>query len=486
MKYTIPGQHSTVQELRAHLQGLDPRFDAVDTPLGGAGPLGQPLRIGGRIIGNRWAVHPMEGWDGTPDGLPSEATCRRWRRFGRSGAKLIWGGEAIAVTREGRANPHQLFINPAVDCRGGLMRLLEEVRTGHSETGGSTEDLFVGLQLTHSGRYARPRGVAQPRIPVHHLLLDAHTSVGADLPILTDGELEEIGQAYVRAAVLAQDVGFDFVDIKCCHGYLLHELLGARERQGPYGGSFQGRTLLLRRIIEEVRSACPGLEIGVRVSAADILPFTPSPESGVGVPLKLGTTGRYGFGFGMDQEDPLRFDLDEPRAFLRMLRELGLRLVNVSLGTPYTCPHLQRPAAYPPIDGYAPPIDPLQNVIDHLRVVRELKAAAPDMLLVGSGYSYLMEWLPHVAEYEVGAGHVDFVGLGRMILVYPEFPADALAGKALNRRRICRTFSDCTTAPRAGLPSGCYPLDPYYRGMPAAARLREVKRNGDVARFSRG
>lgn len=485
MRYTVPGQHRSLEEFRAHLRSLDPAFDAVDDLGGAAGPLGQPLRLGERTIGNRWAIHPMEGWDGTSEGLPTEATLRRWRRFGSSTAKLIWGGEAVAVSAEGRANPNQLFINPSTDARGGFARLLEELRAGHREAGETTDDLFVGLQLTHSGRYACPEDHATPRIAVHHPVLDAHTNVDPDLMPLTDGELEGIGEAYVRAAVIAHELGYDFVDIKCCHGYLLHELLGARQRPGAYGGSFEHRTKLLRRILDEVRTACPGLEIGVRVSAADVVPHQPDLETRIGKPCAHDNEQPYGFGFGIDQEDPTRFDLDEPRVFLGLLKERGIRLVNVSLGSPYTCPHLQRPASYPPIDGYGPPTDPLASVLDHLRVVRELKAAEPELLLVGSGYTYLMEWLPHVAEHEVGAGHVDFVGIGRMALVYPEVPADALAGRPLVRKRICRTFSDCTTGPRAGLKSGCYPLDPHYRGMVEAAQLRKVKREWDVARLSR-
>ena len=65
---------------------------------GADSPLAQPIVRDGIKIGNRFAVQPMEGWDGTPDGNPSEHTLRRWQRFGSSGAKLIWGGEAVAVS----------------------------------------------------------------------------------------------------------------------------------------------------------------------------------------------------------------------------------------------------------------------------------------------------------------------------------------------------------------------------------------------------
>src|SRR5207253_5066651 len=101
--------------------------------------------------------------------------------------------------------------------------------------------------------------------------------------------------------------------------------------------------------------------------------------------------------------------------------------------------------------------------------------ARPNMLFVGSGYSYLQEWLPHVAQAAVRAGLVDVVGIGRMVLSYPDMVADTLAGKPLQRKRLCRTFSDCTTAPRSGLVSGCYPLDPYYKDAPIADDLKQKK-----------
>ena len=90
----------------------------------------------------------------------------------------------------------------------------------------------------------------------------------------------------------------------------------------------------------------------------------------------------------------------------------------------------------------------------------------------------LDEWLPHVAQYNVRNKLTDFVGLGRMVLSYPEMPSDVLAGKQMDRKRICRTFSDCTTGPRTGLISGCYPLDAFYKERPEALTLKEFKKKG--------
>jgi len=473
MRYPSPGKHKDLASFRAHLRSVAPELDVDEVVEGASGPLGTPFELGGRRVGNRFAIHPMEGWDGTPEGLPSEHTRRRWRHFGASGAKLIWGGEAFAVQADGRANPGQLFLNPGADVAGALASLRAELVAAHRAAGGSTDDLLIGLQLTHSGRFARPAGEPEPRIAYHDPALDAKLGIDPGLALVSDGELESIGASFVRAAELAARAGFDFVDVKCCHGYLMHELLGARSRPGAYGGSFANRTRFLRRVIAAIRAACPSLEVGVRVSIADVCPFEKDAETGVGRPLALALPYRHGF--GIDAADPLAFDWAEPRLLLDLLCEQGIRLVNVSLGSPYCSPHLQRPAAYPPSDGYAPPEDPLASVARHLRAVRACKAHAPGLVLVGSGYTYLQEWLAHVAQHELRAGHVDFVGLGRMVLAHPQFPRDVLAGRPLARKKLCRTFSDCTTGPRNGMLSGCFPLDPYYRALPEGERVRAIR-----------
>ncbi len=474
MKYTPPGHHRSVEEFRRHLQSIDRSFDCDTELLGAAGPLGQSLELRGRRIGNRFATQPMEGWDGTSAGLPSEHTLRRWGNFGRSGAKLIWGGEAFAVQEDGRANPGQLYLNPSADAKGGLSKLLAVLTHEHRESGEGTDDLYVGLQLTHSGRFARPDGEPAPRIAYHHPVLASKYGLPDDHPLLTDGELEAIGEAYVVAAKVAETVGFDFVDVKCCHGYLMHELLGAVTRPGPYGGSFANRTRLLRRVVEGIRGACPSLEIALRVSIADTCPYSTHGETGTGEPMLSGDSAH---GFGVSLEDPREFDLTEPFQLLQLVADLDIALINLSLGSPYYNPHLQRPATYPPSDGYLPPEDPLRSVVRHLQVARQCKARFPDLVFVGTGYSYLQDYLPHVAQFEVGHGHVDFAGLGRMILAYPELPRDVLRGKVLQRARLCRTFSDCTTAPRHGLMSGCYPLDPYYRERPEADSVKKIKKD---------
>ena len=448
---------------------------------GSASPLAQPFHADGINLGNRFAIHPMEGWDATADGRPTEHTLRRWRRFGASGAKLIWGGEAVAVCHDGRANPNQLLINrhTLVD----LARLREALIKEHSRAVGSTEGLMTGLQLTHSGRYSRPNyhDHPEPRLLYHHPILDQRLGLPLDYPLLTDGEIRRIIEDFTRAALLAHEAGFDFVDVKHCHGYLGHEFLSAHTREGDYGGSFENRTRFLREVVEGVRTVAPGLGIGVRLSAFDTVPFRPDPErsasgrTGPGVPEPFATLLPYRWGFGVNPSAPAELDLGETVQFLSLLEALGIRLVNISAGSPYYNPHVQRPALYPPSDGYRPPEEPLRGVARQMQVTHELKRQFPRLLIVGSAYSYLQDFLPYVAQAAVREGWVDCVGLGRMVLSYPTLPLDVIGGLAAQRRLVCRTFSDCTTAPRAGLPSGCYPLDDYYKQSDEAARLKQIR-----------
>src|SRR5688572_6773650 len=144
------------------------------------------------VIGNRWCILPMEGWDGTSDGRPTEHVRRRWRRFGESGAKLIWGGEAVAVEHAGRANPRQLLLSPATV--GEIAALREELVAAHAEKFGSTDDLYVGLQLTHSGRFAKPNDDArpEPRVLYRHPILDEKVAKSGMPHVLTDDEIRSI------------------------------------------------------------------------------------------------------------------------------------------------------------------------------------------------------------------------------------------------------------------------------------------------------
>jgi 2,4-dienoyl-CoA reductase-like NADH-dependent reductase (Old Yellow Enzyme family) len=477
----------TVEDFRRHVAslGLDlPCEDAI--VCGPESPLAQPLPgiiVNGKRIGNRWAVQPMEGWDGTTTGGVTDEVRRRWQRFGQSGAKLIYGGEAMAVCPNGRANPNQLVITGR--NKKDLAGIREILVQAHRERYGSADDLVIGFQLTHSGRFCRPNDQKrlEPRVAFRHPILDARFNVTSDAQVLTDSEVGGLVQCYVGAAGIARDAGADFVDIKHCHGYLLHEFLGAFTRPGRYGGSFENRTRLLREIISGIRADGNTIELGVRLSAFDLVPFKPDParagpgKLGPGIPEDFSCCLPYRYGFGVNQNNPLEPDLTETFRFVELCGELGVKILNLSAGSPYYNPHIQRPAAYPPGDGYQIAHDPLIDVARQINAVRQIKARAPkNLALVGTAYSYLQEYLPHVAQYVVRHGWTDIIGLGRVVLSYPEVLADATTRGVLTPKFICRTFSDCTTAPRNGMVSGCYPLDNFYTARPEWQQLKALKK----------
>jgi NADPH2 dehydrogenase len=262
---------------------------------------------------------------------------------------------------------------------------------------------------------------------------------------------------------------------------LLHEFLGAFARPGDFGGSFENRTRILREIVEGIRAGGNSIDIGVRLSAFDTVPFKPDPSRaepgklGPGIPEDFPVP--YPFAFGVNQQNPLEHDLAETHQFAQLCARLGVKILNLTAGSPYYCPHVQRPAVYPPSDGYQPPRDPLIDVARQIDATRQVKMnAPPGLVIVGSAYSYLQEFLPAVAQAVVREGWADVIGLGRMILSYPTLPADALERGALSSKSICRTFSDCTTAPRNGMISGCYPLDKFYTAKSEAQKLKTLKK----------
>jgi len=315
--------------------------DALET--GPESPLARPIALGGRLsgrrIGNRWCTQPMEGWDGTTSGGVTEPMLRRWQRFGQSGAKLIWGGEAMAVRPDGRANPNQLILSEA--NAPGIARLRQTLVDAHEAAFGRSDDVLIGFQLTHSGRFCRPNEKTrfEPRVAFRHPLLDGRFRVTSDDQVWTDAGLGELVQDYVRAAQVAAACGADFVDVKHCHGYLLHEFLGAHTRPGPYGGAFEGRTRLLREIVAGIRAAGVPVEIGVRLSAFDFVPFRPDPQRGrpgklgPGIPEDYSACLPYRYAFGCDAANPVAWDLTETFRFVDLLAELDVRLLNLSCGS---------------------------------------------------------------------------------------------------------------------------------------------------------
>ncbi|MFO0799236.1 MAG: NADH:flavin oxidoreductase [Gemmataceae bacterium] len=445
-------KYKSVAELEAENArlGIDLRFtDDLQ-------PLAAPLTIGPRTAGNRWCIHPMEGCDGEPDGGPGELTFRRYVRFGDGGAKVIWG-EACAVTDDGRMNPRQIWL--AAHTRDAFAKMVADCRSAHRAANGDDSDLLVGLQLTHSGRYSYRR----PLIACHDPLLVGRYKVTADTPLLSDDDLKRLVDDYVSAAKLAVAVGFDFLDVKQCHRYLLSELLGARNRPGPYGGSFENRTRLAREIILAIKAAVPAhVVIATRMNGFDGVPFHKA-ASGDGEPDTYDTPVVNGWGLNPDA--PLTPDLTEPIRWVQEMRTLGVSLVNIALGNPYAQPHFGRPFEYPPPDGYESPEHPLLGVDRHFKIAGAIQAANPGLAVVGTGYSYLQEFLPQAGAANVRDGRISLVGVGRASLAQPDWVRQLRDQGKLDRKRICRTFSYCTALMRAKdhplgqYPTGCPPFD---------------------------
>ncbi len=427
-------------------------------------PLWKPITIGPRVAGNRWCIHPMEGCDGELDGTPGELTFRRYVRFGAGGAKIIWG-EACAVEMSARANTRQLVLNEKT--KASFARIVNDCRTAHRAANGDDSDLLFGLQLTHSGRYSHP----WPIIATHDPLLDSRTiadratgaKITADYPLISDDELKRLVDDYVQTARLAVEVGFDFIDVKQCHRYLLNELLGARNRRGLYGGSYENRTRLARDVIQAVRAAVPSrIILATRMNVYDGIPFHKgNSDDGVpdSHPLPLAN------GWGMSDREPFEVDLAEPLKWIAEMQQLGVTLVNATMGNPYAQPHFGRPFEYPPPDGYESPEHPLVGVSRHFQVAEVIQRAFPELALVGTGYSYLQEFLPQAAAANLRDGRVSIVGVGRASLSQPDWVRQLLDHGKLDRKRVCRTFSYCTALmrskqhPMGQFPTGCPPFD---------------------------
>lgn len=430
--------------------------------------IGEPVRIGELVASNRMAIHPMEGCDGNANGTPGELTFRRWRRFAEGGAALLWG-EATAVVAEGRANPRQLLLTR--ETAPELKRLLDETRAARKARFVTADGFIVGLQLTHSGRWSHAGAI----LAQHGAVIDGVRGT-ASLPLISDDDLEQLEDRFVEAALLARDIGFDFVDIKQCHTYLLNELLGARTRPGSYGGNFEGRTRFVRNVFSKIRAAAgDSVLLATRLNVFDSAPYATNAE-GIGAPVQVDTP--YVDAWGVDANNPVLPDLTEPLRLIGELRPLGLAVVNVSMGSPYYNSHIGRPFDKPPIDGYVPPEHPLAGVELHLSLTAEVQRAYPALPVIGTGYSWLRHFAMNVAEASIAAGSVTIVGLGRGAIAYPDFAADALKNGAMERDKSCIGVSYCTALMRAKhntegqYATGCVPRDRLY-----AAAFKDAQRS---------
>ncbi|MEE9175441.1 MAG: FAD-dependent oxidoreductase [Thermodesulfobacteriota bacterium] len=411
-------------------------------------------KINNKEIPNRLCVNPIEGRDAKDDGGPAELTYRRYRRFASGGAGMIWI-EATAVTSEGRVSPHQLWINN--DSAEGFKKLVEIIKGNAVNYKGEKQSPFTVLQLTHSGRQSSPKGQPAPIMTHHSKILDPGYDLDLDYPLVSDDELDNLQDKYVKAAQIAYECGFDAVDIKACHGYLLHELLFSYTRKNSkYGGSFENRTRFLQEVVKKIKRNIPYLTIATRLNIYDGIP--------------------HPWGWGMKKDGTLEPDLSEPVNLIKELWEAGVEIINIAVGNPYYNSHLERPYDHPITGGYLSEEHPLKTISRNIDMTCEISRKASGVHFVGTGFSWLRQFFPNVGVAMIQKGWISFLGVGRAALANPNFANELLKNKDLAPEKLCITCSSCIQMMRDGDRVGCVVRDskiygPIYR----AGRLRNME-----------
>ena len=395
-------------------------------------------RAGEKILKNRLAPHPMEGFDGEPDGAPGELSRRRYHRFASSGAALIWS-EAISIVPEGRTSDHQLAIaDHNLDAFKTLMAEIREIT-----------DAPVMAQLTHSGRFSKNSATPHPIFATRSLPFEAIRPGDRDVPVVTDDYLDRLPELYAKAAKLAVEAGFDGIDIKACHQYLLNELLSAYTREGKYGGPFENRSRLMLDVTDAICAVVPkDIILGSRLSLSDMI--------------------EYPYGFAVTKEKPTAPDLTETKMLVKMLHDRGVSIIDMTMGSPYFKPHVNRPYNK---GGYIPPEHPLYGLERLITGAAEIQKAFPDITMIGTGYSYLRQFAPYVAAGAIKEGDTSMVGFGRMAFAYEGFAKDMIAG-TVDPNKCCLACSKCVELKVAAYPTGCPIRDqeiylPLYRELMA-------------------
>lgn len=404
------------------------------------------------FIPNRLAIQPMEGFDAKKNGSPSDLTLRRYRRYAKGGTALIWF-EATAFMKEGRSNPHQLIINQNnVKEFNDLVEDTRDICNNTLKELGFKNECILILQLNHSGRYTKRNGKPHPIKAFNYEPLQLEDSKRKGR-IVSDQELKEIEEKWINGARLAKQVGFDGVDIKACHGYLINELLLAHTREdSKYGGSeLKNRARLLLNIIEKSQ----------KEFAEDSAFFITSRISAyTGIP--------YPYGFGVvkrnDESFPAPINLEEPKKLISMLYQKGVRLINISVGNPHHKPHITRPYDIPTKGGTKPSEHPLFSLHRVYSLTQDIKSSIPDdMVVIGSALSYLRQYAGYIAAGLVSKNMVDICGFGRMAFANPSFPLQLFQEGIISKKKTCITCSQCSGLMREGKNTGCVIRDPLYK-----------------------
>ena len=374
----------------------------------------------------------MEGADGLADGSPSELTLRRYEREAVGESGMIWF-EAISIVPEGRSSAHQLMLTE--ENLEAYKQFTYKVKEAGRKANGFAP--FLVMQANHSGRYSNPGGKPAPLIAYRHPDYEKLRKAD-DSCIVSDDYLKSLEEKLGQAALLAKKAGFDAVDIKSCHGYLLAELTSAYNRKGQYGGSFENRTRLLRNGI----AAAKAYEEDTFLVTARIGVFDGFP---------------YPYGFGVKEGKGIQPDMEEPIALMKILYEdYHMPMVNLTMGNPYVSTHVTRPFDQ---GKYVPEEHPLYGVARLINGIGEVKKAVPGMVISASGPSYLRQYSDLFAAGAIKEGLCDQMLFGRMSFANPEFPKQIIENGRVDSKKVCISCGKCGDLIRAGKPTGCVVRD---------------------------
>ena len=436
--------YRTLEELknRASELGVSLPF-AEDTKV-----LAEPVRVRNLVFPNRMGIAPMEGADSLPDGSPSDFTLRRYVKEAEGGSAIIWF-EAISIVPEGRSGRTQLMLTG--DNLENYKVFCARIKEAGIKANGFAPYLI--MQANHSGRYSNPDNKPAPVIAYRNPVYEQYREAD-DSCIATDDYLKGLEERFGEAAMLAREAGFDAIDIKSCHGYLLAELSSAFERPGEYGGSLENRTRLLRNAI---------------------LASKPYENENFMVTCRLGIYDGtpYPYGWGVNRDGSLEMDLSEPIDLVRRLHgEYGMELIDLTMGNPYVTTHVTRPYD---AGKYVPQEHPLSGVARMIGGIGEVKAAEPDMVVYGSAPSYLRQYADLFTAGAVEQGMIDGMLFGRMAFADPDYANEIIRDGRIDPKRVCLTCGKCGDLIRAHKPTGCVVRDYAVFGQFYKEFLEEKK-----------
>ena len=448
MKYDNPNlfAYRSLDEIKREAASKNLRIPFADDLQNKIPLFKKPVEIDGAVCPNRFCIHPVEGCDGDGEGTPRELTFRRYAKFAKGGSGMIWV-EATAITPEGRANPRQLMITEK--NKDSYKKLVQTIREGAADENGNKIRPYLILQLTHSGRYSKPTGKPEPMIFHHSKVLDPSHNLPGDYPLVTDDYLDALQDKFVTAARLALECGFDAVDVKCTHGYLLPEILSAHTRtDSRYGGSFENRSRMITGVVSRIKDEVPGIAVTSRINVYDGY--------------------AYPYGFGMKTDGSMDADLSEPALLFKKLKKLGVNMINIAYGNPYFNPYVERPYDMPSQGVDISAEHPLVTIDRMINLTKEMKDNCGDIISVSVGYTWLREYFPHAAAAVLEEGSADLIGVGRMAFAYPDYANDLFKNGNLSYEKTCITCSSCTQIMRDGGRAGCVIRDsgvygPIYR-----------------------